>query len=442
MPQSGSVLVVNPYIHDFKLYDEWMHPLGLYYLIDILSANGIDVHYFNCLERSPVALSRKYGTGLLMSREIQRPECYKDIKRKYKCYGCPEETFLHFLRSLSGVDVIFIGSMMTYWAYGILETIRLIKTVLPFTSIICGGIAVRLMPAFFKQQTTGVHFFEGSLLTNNGEAVLPGLSAPLHIPEEPSILPAFTLVSPVCHGPLLLSLGCPMHCSYCASNLLQPVFRRRKMSIVFDEMMTLIEKQGVRDFAFYDDALLPDAEGSFLPFLDQIIGSGVSVRLHTPNGLHLKYITAPLLEKMQRAGFTTLRFGYESGAFKHRHFTGGKADGALLGEKLRLVSQFEFKDTGVYVMGGLPGSSPAEMADEIHSIASYGTKVKPVFLSPVPGTELFHAYLSRFPALATDPLWHNDTFFVTQLETWGDAAVEMIRVLARKLNSEKPPVDT
>ena len=36
MSRPFAALVVNPFITDFKLYDEWMHPLGLYFLIDLL----------------------------------------------------------------------------------------------------------------------------------------------------------------------------------------------------------------------------------------------------------------------------------------------------------------------------------------------------------------------------------------------------------------------
>jgi hypothetical protein len=34
MASSPLALVINPHAADFKLYDEWMHPLGLYLLIE------------------------------------------------------------------------------------------------------------------------------------------------------------------------------------------------------------------------------------------------------------------------------------------------------------------------------------------------------------------------------------------------------------------------
>jgi hypothetical protein len=38
MASSPLALVINPHAADFKLYDEWMHPLGLYLLIE---GNGV-----------------------------------------------------------------------------------------------------------------------------------------------------------------------------------------------------------------------------------------------------------------------------------------------------------------------------------------------------------------------------------------------------------------
>ena len=56
------ILVINPYVTDFKLYDEWMHPLGLYFLMDILRKNGHSISYFNCLQ-SYSSSPRKHGTA-------------------------------------------------------------------------------------------------------------------------------------------------------------------------------------------------------------------------------------------------------------------------------------------------------------------------------------------------------------------------------------------
>jgi radical SAM superfamily enzyme YgiQ (UPF0313 family) len=225
-----------------------------------------------------------------------------------------------------------------------------------------------------------------------------------------------------------------MECSYCASKNLQPVLRRRGIETVWAEMVACVNDYGIHDFAFCDDALLVDAKMFFYPLLDRIIRERIDVRLHTPNGLHLKLLDAPLLAAMREAGFTTLRFGYESGLPKHRSKTDSKADLAVLESKLSLLQEYQFSDIGVYMMGGLPGGNPSEMAMEMRHVSSFGAAVKPVFISPVPGTPLFAEFAVNYPDLSSDILWHNDSFFVTQLSGWGGDEVETIRQYAKALN--------
>jgi len=216
MSRSLKVLVVNPYITDFKLYDEWMHPLGLYFLIDLLTANEIDVYYFNCLERIIGAPGKKFGTGTFSSRVIHRPTPYRNLKRKYKCYGCTPERFYAHLRTIPSIDVVFIGTMMTYWVDGVLETIPLIRRQYPAVPVVCGGIAVRLMPEYFRNLQKDVYFCDSALI---GEKTisLPGIPRELSPRTSPSLLSGLKADGPRFHGPLLLSLGCPLQCSYCAS---------------------------------------------------------------------------------------------------------------------------------------------------------------------------------------------------------------------------------
>lgn len=422
------ILVINPFVTDFKLYDEWMHPAGLYFLMDILRKNGHDVSYFNCLQ-SYSSSPRKYGTGSFNFSEIAKPALYRNIKRKYKHYGKPLEEFRDFLKRTPGLDLICIGSMMTYWAHGVLETIKIVREINPAVPVIVGGIASQLMPQYFSS-----HFdncFTGKLSD-------PKTLSLLEIKElhQPSFLTGFkALEKPVNHGPVLLSLGCPMRCSYCASKILQPSFQYRPLELILKEIDFLIDSFGVCDFALYDDALLYIPQRVFIPFLREIIERKYKIRFHTPNGMHLRFITEELLSLMIEAGFTTFRFGYESGDKKYLQDTSAKVSSNELEKKIGVIKKYcSDKDTGVYMMGGLRDQTPQQLLSEMDYVGSMGMKVKPVFISPVPGTSLYQYYQKQFPLVESDPLWHNDSYFITCLPSWSADAVDSVREKAKEIN--------
>jgi radical SAM superfamily enzyme YgiQ (UPF0313 family) len=141
---------------------------------------------------------------------------------------------------------------------------------------------------------------------------------------------------------------------------------------------------------------------------------------------------------MKESNFMTLRFGYESGNPRHSGETGNKAQIKKLAEAVFLckAAGFTKKEIGVYMMGGLRDQSPSELMDEMAQVGELGVKVKPVFLSPVPRTPLFEYYAGQFPRLRDDPLWQNDSFFITNIEGWDWEVLEEIRRRARELNCD------
>lgn len=435
---SKRALIINPWITDFKLYDEWMHPIGLYFLISLLKHNRWDVEFINCLERDALAKCKRYNTGDFPSKEISRPELYKKIHRKYKRYGISKDLLRKKLNDTAHPDIILVGSGMTYWIEGVVETVKIIQYVFPNTPIIIGGISASLMPEILKKKLPGVTIFSGSLSGHinklkDSHPLLGNLS--LH-GWKPTFIDAFKLINNHYHGPVLTSLGCPFHCSYCASSHLQSKFQIRPNTTVINEMKHLIEHSAVTDFAFYDDALLYLSGKNFLPLAKAIAQLDNKLRLHVPNGLHIRWLDAEVLEAMRKCGFITLRFGYESSSRKYLKETNAKTSRTQLCEKLNLIKSagFKSKDIGIYVMGGLPNQTVEDVLEELSFVASLDVKVKPVFLSPVPHTKLFEHYARTFPQLQKEPLSHNDTFFITQLPGWSYSAIEEIKKKAQEYN--------
>jgi hypothetical protein len=434
-------LVINPYAVDFKLYDEWMHPLGLYFLIDLLRQNGFEVCFFNALERTPHERSKKFNTGDFYSEEIEKPSLYRSIPRKFKRYGRPLSQYITYLESTRLPDIICIGSMMTYWLPGAAFTARIAAQTHPNVPIVIGGIAARLMAEAIRFMLPDPFYVNSSGLKS--AVTLHPSMPPLTIKSPLTLRSGLGLLDRPFHGPILSSLGCPMGCSYCASALLQGAFHRRPLETIVNEATFLAGERNVIDFALYDDAFLYDPDNSLFSLLDAFERLHHPIRLHAPNGLHLRYINDRLASRLKAARFSTLRFGYESGNTKHSIDTSGKSSRTEVSSKIASLRMAGFMENeiGVYVMAGLPDQTPSQVMEEIDFLLSLGVKPKPVWLSPLPGTRLFEYYAHLFPQITNDPLWHNDTFFVTQFPGWGWDTMEKIRSRA-SINSIEAGIST
>jgi Fe-S oxidoreductase len=438
MPKTA--LVINPWVTDFKLYDEWMHPIGLYFLISLLKHNGFDVHFFDCLQRPETARNKRYNVGDIDHREYPKPLLYGPVKRKYKLYGQSQESLEQFLSTIHCPDVICFGSGMTYWYPGLLETVRIVYRQFPAVPKIIGGISAKLIPDIIKSSLPEAHMFEGSIFTQDSlkSSCVPIISDLKLTLWDKSYLKALQCVTHAHHGPVLTSLGCPLSCTYCASRALQKHYIPRKETTIADEIEYFQSRFKVKDFAFYDDALLYQPQRHFMPLMKLFQQRGISTRFHTPNGMHVKWLSPEVISLMSQSGFRTLRFGYESGDKRYRADTNGKVSKKELEEKIAYIlkSGFTGADVGVYVMAGLINQTPGDVLRDMEFVASQRVKVKPVFLSPVPHTPLFKHYAVHYPRLETDPLFHNDSFFIAQLPGWDHAGMQQVIDVSKKFNAK------
>lgn len=431
---------------DFKLYDEWMHPCGLYFLYDFLLRNGFDTVFYNCLKRSQSTKPKQNGTGEFPNAEIAKPGIYKGVKRKFKRYGVSQDEFTGFLLSTNKPDVIFLGSSMTYWAMGLAETIKIVTSIFPDIPCIVGGTAAHLIPNWIRSIPGVTHVFTGNLFNANDlkQSGIPLLSELTALPCAASMNPAFESMESLNHAPVMTSLGCPMSCSYCASKILCKTYTRRPVETVAAELALCVSEFDVSNAAFYDDALLFDAENNFIPFVNKIRDMRLPVQFHTPNGLHVAFMNRFLIDLMLDIGFKTIRLGYESGKLSDTRHTSGKTSFEQLAQKIVLMKSGGFLSSGigVYLMAGLPGQTPQMVMEELAEVASLGVLVKPVFLSPVPHTALFESYSLLYPQILADPLTHNDSYFVTLLPQWDATAMQDVLDRAKSHNQKiQAPAD-
>ena len=149
--------------------------------------------------------------------------------------------------------------------------------------------------------------------------------------------------------------------------------------------------------------------------------AGAPVRLHSPNGLHVREITPELAHLMKQAGMATVRLSLET------------ASEERAGDFSQKVSRNDFKkavdalfkagytshEIGAYALAGLPGQEMDEFLDTVAFALDCGVQVKPALFSPVPGTvEFGRAVEAGMIREEDDPLLQNNT--LRTLDWWED----------------------
>ncbi len=427
--ESPSILCVNPFIHDFAAFDFWARPLGLLSIAAVLRKHGVNVWYMDCLDRFYPGNREKVktlwdGRGPYRKKAIAPPPGLENIPRQYSRYGIEPDWFRQDLENLKEnvcIDLILVTSIMTYWAGGVTETISIIKEIFPRVPVVLGGIYASLCTFHAEKYSMADFVITGSGFENLNRIVKEhtgfdmGFNYDVNDPQclDKLPYPALDMQSKISYAPVLTSVGCPFSCDYCASSFLAPKFLRRSPGSVFMEIKHWNKRYEVENFAFYDDALLINKEEYAHPLFKKIIDSGLELKFHTPNALHVKEITEKTADLMFKAGFKTIRLGLETTDFKNRQFDKKVKEEEFLKAVLNLKKAgFETPQIGAYLLCGLPGQDLDSVKDSFARVKESGIQPTLAYYTPIPHTKMWHMAekYSRFD-LNADPLFTNNTLF-------------------------------
>lgn len=424
------VLLINPWIYDFAAYDLWAKPLGLLYIGSLLRRNGCEVSYIDCL-RSPHPMMKEKdpkvfheGHGKYYREIIAKPDQLKEIKRNYSRYGISVEAFMHDLLCVQRPDAVLVTSLMTYWYPGVFDAITCIKKVFDGVPVILGGIYATLCTDHATRYSGADYVIAGE----GGPRILSLLERlwgekASFIPDMSNLdtleYPCFDLVDDLRYVCIQTSRGCPFDCTYCASRYLSPWLRRRDPAFVIEEISWWRRNKAVRDFAFYDDALLYRSEIFALPIMRGIVEKGLDIRIHCPNGLHIRSITQEVASSMKESGFCSIRLGLETSDPLRQKASGGKVTNEDFLSCMDNLCRAGFSsgDIGVYILCGLPGQCAQEVLDAVSLVKSTGARPMITEYSPIPHTKDYEDALrmSRYN-IADEPLYHNNSFLSCRWE--------------------------
>jgi radical SAM superfamily enzyme YgiQ (UPF0313 family) len=430
------VLLVNPWIHDFAAHDSWARPLGLLLTGALLRSAGARLTYIDCLDRQhPRAAHHRagrFGCGPFHKTPLPKPRGLEDIPRRFSRYGIDPVWLRADLARMQRPDLVLVTSGMTYWYPGVAETIAMLKGAFPSVPVVLGGIYATLCPDHARRASGADAVFTGPV-----EAALAGMverhtgwrPAAAFDPDELDSYPypAFDLQRRIPYVPLLTGRGCPYRCAYCAADLLQPHRLRRSPGSIVAEIAHWHRGWGVTDFALYDDAFLADVPGHAAPVLEAIHDAGMPIRLHTPNALHVRGITAESARLLFRAGVAAVRLGLETADFQARDRLDCKVgpdefEGAC--DCLRAAG-FGPERIGAYLLVGLPGQSAEPIRRAIDLVQAAGAVPILTYYSPIPGTRLWpDAVRAARYDLPADPLFTNPSVLPCRPEfdwEWIDA---------------------
>ena len=413
----ASILGINPPVFDFTFFDLWAKPLGLLFLLDFLRRRGNSVSLIDCIAEGAEG-PLPWGRSRICKEEIKKPAPLRNIPRRYHHFGLNDEAFLRRLRGRQAPDCILVTSGMTYWYEGVFRTIELLRQVFPAVPVILGGTYARLCPD--HALLSGADFVQTEAL------------------DFDLTSPALDLYSAPGYALLLSSTGCPLHCDYCASKRLFPLFRQRPLDEVIRDLRLQMKAGPIHNGAFYDDALLWGKKERFYPLCRGLKREFPFMNWHTPNGLSVREIDGECADVLMSTGFQTLRLSLESVDPALLGRSSFKAEGQDYIRALECLTRAGFDSSRIetYILAGLPGQKASSVAETIDFVIEAGGRPKLAVFSPVPGTLSFEEAAAALPALRSEPLLANKTAYSSYIS--GNLSPEEVQFLKDRTKIKKP----
>lgn len=414
-PQDKVALLINPPVYDTHYWPEWSQPYGLLRVARLLGKLGYKRReLFDFMEargeKQAVARRRIAPGESFVEKDTPSPKA--PPYRLQKGGQCLELWRYHFGASWvefdawldergftrsSPPDEVWIGATMTYWwesARDLVGRLRL-RWGKERPLILLGGIYPTIAPEHARR------FVQPDIVVQGEVAEANDLWPDLSLYDKP---PRYAIVTP--------ARGCPFNCAYCAQRAINNGRRNvhyRPVQDILAEMQYVQDTYGIKDFAFYADFLLWDAERNFEPLLKALAGDGRYRRLYAPEGLDTRILSQSqrLADLMKAANFQKLYLPCES--INENHLTQLNRRHVTLDHFVRAVATcqragFDLRhmDINAFVLYGLPGERIDDVVKTVLFVSEVVGSIIPMLFTPVPSTALYAQYLPYFQSRGWD----------------------------------------
>ncbi len=299
-----------------------------------------------------------------------------------------------------------------------------LKKAFPNTVFVAGGIHPTLWGGRCLEECEGIDFIvygEGehtfrelvsAVAAGTGSEGVPGViyrsaDGPVRTPPRPVVedidtlpfpahhlappyeyLPSPTFYNRLPHANIIGARGCPYECIFCHTDRHT---RMRSAGNIADEIQWLVENQGVKDIAFWDDTFTL-SEKRVSEFCEELLRRKLDVDWAV--NARVDRVTLDMLRLMKRAGCWRILFGIESGVQKNLDTLKKRTTLEQIRRAVSATSSLGMEAYGTF-MFGIPGETFQEGLATIDFACSLDLDYAVfVNLTPLPGSEVYDDLLA------------------------------------------------
>lgn len=191
---------------------------------------------------------------------------------------------------------------------------------------------------------------------------------------------------------IITSRGCPFNCIFCSIHTVWGrKWRARSAKNVVDEIESLNNEYGIKEFRFFDDNISWDKK-RMIEICDEIIKRNLDIKWDTPNGVAIATLDEEVLRKMKHAGYYKIVMGIESGCERILGFMKKPVNLEHARNIIKICNKLGIWTWSTFVIG-FPDETKEEINKTIDFAKKSGLNFATFYIAqPYPGTEMFDIY--------------------------------------------------